>query len=142
MDNHVKAFASYTYDNLRHSTDAFGLGIEWGGTHTERIHPTLEERITDPVQRYLADLGRGSVISSRIKTQPIPGSSQTLLNNIAFFSQTGGPNNGGAGLTLANCTFENPCRPTDLTNLGASTLTSLLPTRNCILMAARTMRPV
>lgn len=127
MDNYVKAFASYTYDNLRHSTGAFGLGIEWGGTHTERIHPTLEERITDPVQRYLADLGRGSVIPSRIKTQPIPGSSQTLLNNIAFFSQTGGPNNGGAGLTLANCTFENPCGPTDLTNLGTSTLASLLP---------------
>ncbi len=50
-----------------------------------------------------------------------------ISNNIAFFSQTGGPNNGGTGLTLANCTFENPCGPTDLTDLGASTLNSLLP---------------
>ena len=127
MDSNVKVFASYTYDNLRHSTGAFGLGIEFGGTHTERITPTLEERITDPVERYLAELGRGSAIPSRLNTQPIPGSSQLLFNNIAFFSQTGGPNNGGIGLTLANCTFENPCGPSDFTQIGVNTLNSLLP---------------
>jgi hypothetical protein len=125
MDSNVKVFASYTYDNLRHSTGAFGLGIEFGGTHAERINPTLEERITDPVEHYLAELGRGSAIPSQLKTEP--AGSLLLFNNIAFFSQTGGPNNGGVGLSLANCTFENPCGPTDLTNLGASTLSALLP---------------
>lgn len=28
---------------------------------------------------------------------------------------------------MENCTFESPCGPTDLTDLGASTLNSLLP---------------
>ncbi|WP_126322272.1 hypothetical protein [Candidatus Rickettsiella viridis] len=34
---------------------------------------------------------------------------------------------GGNGLVLANCTFENPCGPTDLTDAGASQLNNLLP---------------
>ncbi len=125
MTSNVKVFASYTYDNLHHSTGAFGLGAELGGTHTERINPALEERITDPVERYLAELGQGSTIPSRTVQTRV--GSVAIVNNIAFFSQLGGPNNGGIGLNLANCTFENPCGPTDLTDLGASTLNALLP---------------
>lgn len=30
FDQHVKVFASYTYDNYQHSTGAIGLGIEFG----------------------------------------------------------------------------------------------------------------
>ncbi|EDP45829.1 beta strand repeat-containing protein [Rickettsiella grylli] len=45
----------------------------------------------------------------------------------AFFSQTGTPNNGGVGLTLGNCTYENPCGPTDLTNEATQTLSGYLP---------------
>ncbi|WP_010598900.1 hypothetical protein [Rickettsiella massiliensis] len=83
MDSNVKVFTSYTYDNLRHSTVAFGLGGEFGGTHTERINPTLEERITDPVERYLSELGRGSAISSR--KAPTQRLGQTVIaNNIVF----------------------------------------------------------
>lgn len=136
----VKVFASYTYDNLHHSTGAVGLGVEWGGMHTERINPTVEERITDPVERYLAELGRGSAIPSRTRVEQAPGSLQSLADNLAFFSETGGinkpgvyfsqagaPNNGGVGLTAASCTFENPCGPTDLTNQGVSTLNALFP---------------
>ena len=124
-DTFIKIFASYTYDSLRHSTAAFGIGVELGGTHTTRINPTLEERMTDPVERNLAELGRGSAIPSRLSdTQR---ALQLLRNNIAFFSQTGGPNNGGLGLSLANCTFENPCGPIDFTNQGTSSLNNLLP---------------
>ncbi|MGC1853945.1 MAG: inverse autotransporter beta domain-containing protein [Candidatus Aquirickettsiella sp.] len=127
LDNNIKVFASYSYDSLRHSTGAFGIGVEWGGMHTTRINPTLEERMTDPVGRYLADLGRGSAIPSRLKAQPIFNTFQLLRNNIAFFSQTGGPNNGGLNLNIENCTFENPCGPIDFTNQGTTTLNSLLP---------------
>ena len=127
LDNNIKVFASYTYDSLRHSTAAFGMGVELGGTHTTRINPTLEERMTDPVGRYLADLGRGSAIPSRLKARPIPNTFYLYQNNIAFFSQTGAPNNGGLGLSLANCTFENPCGPIDFTNQATTTLNSLLP---------------
>lgn len=130
LNQHTKVFVNYTYDNLRRSVGALGIGVELGGTHVNRIDPSVEERITDPVERYLAELGRGSAIPSQQKTQfagvvdpSIPGGN----DNFAFFSLTGGPNNGGMGLTLNDCTFENPCGPTDLTNQGAQTLANLFP---------------
>ncbi len=127
LDNHIKVFANYTYDNLRHSTGAFGLGVELGGTHTVRVNPTLEERITDPIERYLSDLSRGSAIPSR-KAQLNLGQA-TISNNIAFFSQTDGSSNNIARVSqkLADCTFEHPCGPTYLTDVSASILNSLLP---------------
>jgi hypothetical protein len=125
LDSHIKFFANYTLDNLRHSTGALGLGIELGGTHNHRTNPSLEERITDSVERYLAELGHGSAIPSRIGTQPtlVFGSSQLFLSNIAFFSPTGDP----PTVTLASCTFENPCGPADFTQDNVDTLSSLLP---------------
>lgn len=126
LTQNVKMIGSYTYDNLRHSTYAFGIGLEWGGTRVHRVDPDLEERLTDPVERYLAELGHGSKIPSRLKDQST-GGTVLLANNIAFFSQAGAPNNGGTGLTLADCTFENPCGPTDFTQIGVDTLGGLLP---------------
>lgn len=135
----VKLVGSYTYDNLHHSTYAFGIGLEWGGTRVHRADPALDERITDPVERNLAELGRGSTIPTRLKALPqLQGSLGNpnnplrevivlFANNIAFFSQTGRPNTGGLGLTLANCTFENPCGPTDFTQASVNTLGGLLP---------------
>jgi hypothetical protein len=82
--------------------------------------------LTDPVERYLAELGHASKIPSRLKDQST-GGTVLLANNIAFFSQTGGPNNGGVGLTIADCTFENPCGPTDFTQTSVTTLGGLLP---------------
>jgi hypothetical protein len=125
LDQHLKLFVNYSYDNLRGSVGAVGVGVELGGVRTTRHDPRPEERIMDPVVRYLAELGRGSAIPSRIMNTP--KSTVTLANNIAFFSQSGGPNNGGVGLNINNCTFENPCGPTDLTDVGASTLSGLLP---------------
>jgi len=129
VDSHIKIFASYSYDTARHSTAAFGISAEFGGTRLDRADPSIEERMTDPVERYLAELGRGSKIPSKIGAQKIyTVIAQVLgINNIAFFSQNGGPNNGGVGLTLANCTFANPCGPTDLTNASVLTLNTLLP---------------
>lgn len=109
---------------------ALGIGVELGGTHIHRTDPSVEERLTDPVERYLAELGRGSAIPSQQNTQFAGLVDPSFLggsSNIAFFSLTGGPNNGGVGLTLNDCTFENPCGPTDLTNQGAQTLGNLLP---------------
>ncbi len=126
LTQNVKMIGSYTYDNLRHSTYAFGIGLEWGGTRVHRVDPDLEERLTDPVERYLAELGQASKIPSRLKDQST-GGTVLLANNIAFFSQTGSPNNDGVGLTLANCTFENPCGPTDFTQTSVTTLGGLLP---------------
>ncbi|MES2997985.1 MAG: hypothetical protein V4700_01545 [Pseudomonadota bacterium] len=123
-----KFFANYTYDNVQHSTVATGLGISFGGVRKQMADPSLSERLMDPVERHLANLGHASGIPSRMFFNEGNGSSsQILLDNIAFFSQAGMPNNGGSGLTLANCTFENPCGPTDLTNVGAITLNTLLP---------------
>ncbi|MGC1854691.1 MAG: hypothetical protein WA659_04885 [Candidatus Aquirickettsiella sp.] len=123
--SYLKVFAAYNYDNLQHNTGAVGLGIELGGTHVHRSDPTLEERITDPVDRYLAELGHGAKIPSRKTYQTL--SQELAGNSLVFFSQTGTPNNGGIGLTLDNCTFENPCGPTDLTDTGAATLAALIP---------------
>jgi hypothetical protein len=115
-DQNVKVFASYTYDNLRHSTGAVGLGVEFGGTHHHRRDPTVQERITDPVDRYLAELGRGSKIPSR-KTSQFAGS--IVTTNIAFFSETGtGP---------LNCTFEDPCGPSNFTQTDVNDLSTNLP---------------
>lgn len=126
LTQNVKMIGSYTYDNLRHSTYAFGIGLEWGGTRIHRVDPDLEERLTDPVERYLAELGHGSKIPNRLKDQST-GGTVLLANNIAFFSQTGTPDAAGVGLTPANCTFENPCGPTDFTQIGVDTLAGLLP---------------
>jgi hypothetical protein len=125
VSQNVKVFANYTYDNLRRSVGALGLGVELGGTHVHRSDPSVEERITDPVERYLAELGHGSAIPSQKKTQLI--GLVDPITNIAFFSPIGTPNNGGMGLTINNCTFANPCGPTDLTNQGTQTLETLLP---------------
>jgi hypothetical protein len=127
VSQNVKVFANYTYDNLRRSVGALGLGVELGGTHVHRSDPSAEERITDPVERYLAELGRGSAIPSQKNTQLMGQILPANRDDDAFFSQTGTPNNGGMNLTLANCTFENPCGPTDLTNQGTQTLETLLP---------------
>ncbi len=145
MDQHVKVFANYTYDNLQHSTVVGGLAVSFGGVDESRADPSLSERLTDPVQRYLANLGHGSGIPSetlltnrRTGTESAlnnrgPGSggsssSEELLDSdVAYFTQTGTPNNGGVGLTLASCTFENPCGPTDFSQTGVNTLNSLLP---------------
>ncbi len=126
--SYLKVFAAYNYDNLQHNTAAIGLGIELGGTHVHRSDPALEERITDPVDRYLAELGHGAKIPSR-KTTYLTFSPEVVTNtgSLVFFSQTGTPNNGGIGLTSDNCTFENPCGPTDLTDTGAATLATLVP---------------
>jgi Inverse autotransporter, beta-domain len=128
LDRHLKVFARYTYDRLHHHTGAIGLGLELGGTHVHRDQaPCIEERLTDPVTHYLAELGHGSAIPSSRYRKISPEPPQLLNDHIAFFSQTGTPNNGGSGLTLANCTFEYPCGSTDLTDLGVTTLRSLLP---------------
>ncbi|MGB8285414.1 MAG: hypothetical protein WCB98_03305, partial [Candidatus Aquirickettsiella gammari] len=72
--------------------------------------------------------GQKSVLSKRnINNLPSDGGSELVTTNIAFFSQTGAPGNGGVGLTLANCTFENPCAANDFTQTGVNTLNALLP---------------
>ncbi|BBB14641.1 uncharacterized protein RVIR1_01000 [Candidatus Rickettsiella viridis] len=125
LENYLKIIGSYTYDKLHHSTYAVGLGIEFGGTRIHRADPDIEERLTDPVARHLAELGEGSFIPARTNKQFL--GTQVLRNNLAFFSQTGGPNNDGNGLILANCTYENPCGPTDFSQMGVNTLNNLLP---------------
>lgn len=128
LDRNLNVFARYTYDNLNHSTAAIGLGLELGGIRIHRDQvPCIEERLTDPVARYLAELGHGAAIPSVRYREPFAEPPQLLNDRIAFFSQTGSPNNGGVGLDQTNCTFENPCGSTDLTDLSASTLDSLLP---------------
>jgi hypothetical protein len=145
MDQHVKVFANYTYDNLQHGTVVGGLAVSFGGVDESRADPSLSERLTDPVQRYLANLGHGSGIPSETLLTNRQTGTESALNNrgpggggsssseelldsdVAYFSQTGTPNNGGVGLTLASCTFENPCGPTDFSQTGVNTLNSLLP---------------
>ena len=145
FDQHVKAFVNYTYDNLQYNTVVGGLAVSFGGVDEARADPSLSERLTDPVERYLANLGHGSGIPSETLLTNLRTSRGSVLNNrgtgsggeeseselldsdVAYFSQTGTPNNGGVGLSLANCTFENPCGPTDFSQTGVNTLNSLLP---------------
>lgn len=125
-------FANYSYDNYQHSKVVGGLGINFGGVRKHWADPSLSERLTDPVDRYLANLGHGSGIPSKTLLYGMGrGNSSVLVSDsIAFFSQTGTPNNGGTGLTLANCTFENPCGPTDFSQTGVNNLNTLLPNTN------------
>ncbi len=149
FDQHVKAFVNYTYDNLQYNTVVGGLAVSFGGVDESRADPSLSERLTDPVERYLANLGHGSGIPSEtmltnmqtgvegvlnaasinnMLNGPSGGSnSQILSTKMAFFSQTGTPNNGGVGLTMANCTFANPCGPSDFSQTGVNGLNVLLP---------------
>ncbi len=129
FDDNIRIFANYSYDNYQHSNVIGGLGISFGGVRKHWADPSLSERLTDPVERYLANLGHGSGIPSKTLLYGIgSGSSSVLISDsIAFFSQTGTPNAGGIGLTLANCTFENPCGPTDFSQTGVNTLNTLLP---------------
>ncbi|WP_126322271.1 hypothetical protein [Candidatus Rickettsiella viridis] len=69
LDSYLKVMGSYTYDKLHQSTYAIGLGLEFGGTHRYRANPTLEERMTDPVERHLAELGQGSFIPAHTNKQ-------------------------------------------------------------------------
>jgi hypothetical protein len=64
FDQHVKAFVNYTYDNLQYNTVVGGLAVSFGGVDEARADPSLSERLTDPVERYLANLGHGSGIPS------------------------------------------------------------------------------
>lgn len=134
LDTKIKLIASYSYDNVRHHTGAIGLGLELGGIHFHRANPDIRERILGPVKRYLAELGHGSGLPNRRVNQAIDEVLQVNstgsvkpLNNIAYFSQTGSPNNGGIDLTPENCTFENPCGPSDFSEVGLAALNTLFP---------------
>ena len=129
FDDNIRVFANYSYDNYQHSKVVGGLGISFGGVRKHWADPSLSERLTDPVDRYLANLGHGSGIPSKTLLFGMGrgSSSELISDSIAFFSLTGTPNAGGIGLTLANCTFENPCGPTDFSQTGVNTLNTLLP---------------
>ncbi len=129
FDDTIRVFVNYSYDNYQHSNVVGGIGINFGGVRKHWADPSLSERLTDPVDRYLANLGHGSGIPSKTLLYGTGrGSSSVLVSDsIAFFSQTGTPNNGGTGLTLANCTFEDPCGPTDFSQAGVNNLNTLLP---------------
>jgi hypothetical protein len=107
LHQNVRVFAAYSYDNYRHSTGALGLGVEFGGARVHRSDPYLEERLTDPVKRYLAGLGHGSIAGEgRLEpsTAGMNGSAVLMLfDNVAFISPSG---------TGTDCTFEQPCGPT------------------------------
>lgn len=128
FDDNIRVFANYSYDNYQHSNVVGGIGISFGGVRKHWADPTLSERLTDPVDRYLANLGHGSGIPSKTLLYGMGrgSSSEIISNSIAFFSQTGTPNTGG-NLTIANCTFENPCGPNDFTQAGVNDLNPLLP---------------
>jgi hypothetical protein len=66
LDQHFKLLVSYNYDNVRHSVGAIGLGIELGGTRRHRTVPQcVQERITDPIERNVAQQGQGSGVISQ-----------------------------------------------------------------------------
>ena len=127
FDDNIRVFANYSYDNYQHSKVVGGLGISFGGVRKHWADPSLSERLTDPIERYLANLGHGSGIPSKTLLYAMGrgSSSEVISNNIAFFSQTGTPNTGG-NLTIANCTFENPCGPNDFTQTGVDSLNPIL----------------
>ncbi len=129
FDQNIKLFSNYSYDNYQHSKLIAGIGVSFGGVRRHTADPSLSERLTDPVERYLAHWGHGSGIPSRTLffAEGQGTSTQLISDNIAFFSQTGSPNDGGIGLSLANCTFENPCAPSDFSQVGVNTLNTLLP---------------
>lgn len=128
FDDNIRVFANYSYDNYQHSNVVGGVGISFGGVRKHWADPTLSERLTDPVDRYLANLGHGTGIPSKTLLYAMGrgSSSEIISNSIAFFSQTGTPNSGG-NLTIANCTFENPCGPNDFTQAGVNSLNPILP---------------
>ena len=128
FDDTIRVFANYSYDNYQHSKVIGGLGISFGGVRKHHADPSLSERLTDPVDRYLANLGHGSGIPSKTLLYGLGrgGSTQLINDNIAFFSQTGTPNTGG-NLTLTECTFENPCGPIDFSQTGVDDLNNILP---------------
>lgn len=122
----INIFIRYSYDPIQRNVGAMGVGFEFGGTHLHRVNPCLEERITDPVKRYIAELGQGSKIPNR-HSYELTTQLALLSRSFAFFSQTGTPNNGGASLTIENCTFEHPCGPRDFSQIGINRLDTLLP---------------
>ncbi|MGC1854049.1 MAG: hypothetical protein WA659_01555 [Candidatus Aquirickettsiella sp.] len=64
FDQNIKFFSNYSYDNYQHSTVVVGLGVSFGGVSQQRADPTsLSERLTDPVERYMANWGHGSGIN-------------------------------------------------------------------------------
>ena len=129
LDSFFKLFSRYSYDNLHHSTVAIGLGLELGGSRVHRSNPNLQERLTDPVEHYLANLGYGAPIPSR-KTTPQVLGTKTVYDNIAFFSQ-GIPASYSYAAQDANtikpCTYENPCGPADFNQDKINTLNARLP---------------
>ena len=129
FDKNIRVFTNYSYDNYQHSNVVGGIGISFGGVRNGHMaDPSLSERLTDPVERYLANLGHGSGIPSKTLLFGLGrGSSlQVISDSIAFFSQGGMPNTGG-NLTIDNCTFESPCGPNDFTQTGVDDLNNVLP---------------
>ena len=134
FDDNIRVFANYSYDNSQHSNVVGGIGINFGGVRKHWADPSLSERLTDPVDRYLANLGYGSGIPSKTLLYGMGrgSSSELVSDSIAFFSQNGTPNAGGVGLTLANCTFENPCGPTDFSQTGVNTFDETWRARSAV----------
>ncbi|MFM2322435.1 MAG: hypothetical protein RLZZ225_588 [Pseudomonadota bacterium] len=110
FDHKVKVFANYTYDNLQHNTVVGGLAVSFGGVDESRADPSLSERLTDPVERYLANLGHGSGIPSETMLTNMQTGVESVLNASSINNllntpmPSGGPpgRGGGTSSTVIN----------------------------------------
>lgn len=149
VSRQVNLNAQYSYDNLNRNTVAVGLEVRLGRNSYSPVAPhALYQRLTDPIKRHIAQLGRGSTIPSDIVTQPKPpqwpdhpnnpnpdqpdgyfpdpnNPEQPVLNHIYFFNEMVQDT---APITqIEQCTAESNCGPAQFTQENINNIALLDP---------------
>jgi hypothetical protein len=113
-----------SYDNLLHNTALVSVRFTLGGITKSNIHPTIQDRMLDPIQRHLGTLSSNSGVPERSFVNPVLLGNRMERNNIWYFNANSGATfNSAAGSD--NCTFEHPCIGTDFNQANIQTINGI-----------------
>jgi hypothetical protein len=152
INRQVNLNAQYSYDNYNRNTAAVGFEVRLGRNSYSPVAPhALYQRLTDPVKRHIAQLGRGSTIPSDVVTQPKPpiqwpdtpnnpnpdqpgglpdpndpnDPDQPVLNHIYFFNEM--VQDTTPITQIEQCTAESNCGPAQFTQENINNIALLDP---------------
>ncbi len=129
LNHHWRVGARYNYDNVNRSVAALNLGVRLGGERYPSSHYAIQQRITDPIERHVSQLGHGSETPSRVYFHDL--GPQIAQSHIFFFNQAISDNSNLIRLSpvtsLSQCTFENPCGPSQFNQDTLTAIASLDP---------------
>lgn len=109
INQRITVSLSDGYDNVNHNIMKAGLTLSLVGRTSGIGHPSLAQRMVDPVHRDLAAIVGGSHTAQPIeKGEEFTGQFAISQSNIWFF-EPNAPVSDGSDFNDQECTYEHPC---------------------------------